>query len=142
MRPIVSCTYLFLVASTACSNARTPETGVPMPLPPQPVPTLSTKGPWSFNYAPGTVAYWIVRSAAIESQSDPDAHKEIATNATHESLTLQVAGDTIHFTAAVDTFSTTTQGLIGPVQGVMLPGELTGSLVGDSRRPTATLRKA
>lgn len=132
MRPIVGCTFLFLVASTACSNARTPETGVPMPAPPRPVPTLSTKGPWSFNYAPGTVAYRIVRSAAIESQSDHDAHKEISTNATHESLTLQIAGDTIHFAAAVDTFSTTTQGLIGPVQGVVLPAELTGLLVGDS----------
>ena len=68
----------------------------------------------------------------IESQSDSGSHREISTNATHESLTLVPAGDTIHFTALVDTFSTTTQGTIGPVQSVPLPVELSGSFVGDS----------
>lgn len=103
-----------------------------MPAPPVPAPTLPTKGPWKFNYASGIAFYRIVRSAAIENQSAAGSQREVSTNATHELLTLQVAGDTIHFAAAVDTFSTTTQGLIGPVQEVQLPAELMGSLAGDS----------
>ena len=132
MRRFASCSIFLLLVSTACSSGRGPGTPILMPAPPVPAPTLPTKGPWSFNYASGTASYRIVRSAAIESRSAANTQREVSTNATHELLTFQVAGDTIHFTAVVDTFSTTTQGLIGPVQEVQLPAELAGSLVGDS----------
>ncbi|HMG69877.1 MAG TPA: hypothetical protein VK544_02100 [Gemmatimonadaceae bacterium] len=68
----------------------------------------------------------------IESLSDSGNHRETSTNLTHELLTLQQVGDTIHFTAVVDTFWTTTQGTIGPVQPVQLPVQLLGAHVGDS----------
>jgi hypothetical protein len=41
-------------------------------------------------------------------------------------------GDTIRFSAVIDTFSTTTQGIIGPVQPVRLPSQFSGTFVGDS----------
>jgi hypothetical protein len=96
------------------------------------VPLPAGAGSWTFNYAPGSVSYQISRSAAIESQSDSGNHRETSTNTTHEWLTLETAGDTIFFTAIVDTFSTITQGKIGPVQSVQLPIRLSGSFVGDS----------
>jgi hypothetical protein len=43
-----------------------------------------------------------------------------------------MAGDTIHFTAIMDTSSTTTQGTIGPVQPVRLPVQLSGLRIDDS----------
>lgn len=76
----------------------------------------------------------------IESQSDSGSHREFSSNTTHELLTLQLAGDTIYFTALVDTFSTTTQGAIGAVQTVQLPVQLSGLLIGDSLKlPTDSL---
>jgi hypothetical protein len=89
-------------------------------------------GSWTFNYAPGAIAYQVSRSAAIESLSDSGSHREISTNSTHELVTLEAAGDTIQFTASVDTFSTTTQGAIGPAQFVQLPVRLSGKFANDS----------
>lgn len=82
---------------------------------------------WTFNYAPGTLQYQVSRSAAIESQSDSARNREISTNITHELVTLTPAGDSgISFTAVIDTFSSTTQGLIGPVQPIQLPVQISG----------------
>jgi hypothetical protein len=122
--------YLF----AACTASTVPQPGRPLPSPPlpNPAPVPSAGGTWTFNYAPGAVAYQISRSAGIESQSDSGSHREISTNTTHESLALAPAGDTIHFTAIVDTFAITTQGTIGPVQPILLPVQLSGSFVGDS----------
>jgi hypothetical protein len=47
-------------------------------------------------------------------------------------IDLEVAGDTIRLTAVIDTFTTATEGAIGPVQSVKLPIQLTGSLLRDS----------
>lgn len=123
--------YCFLVA---CTASTVPPSGQPAPLPSLPIllPIPSASGPWTFNYATGPVSYEISRSATIESQSDSLAHRELSTNVTHESLMLGQTGDTIHFTAVVDTFSTTTQGIIGVVQPVMLPVQLSGLLERDS----------
>jgi len=120
-----------LAAACTASSARAPR---PTPLPslPSPVPLPPGSGPWTFNYAPGAISYQVSRSATIESRSDSGSHRETSTNLTHELLTLEQVGDTIHFTAVVDTFWTTTQGTIGPVQPVQLPVQLLGSLVGDS----------
>ena len=77
--------------------------------------------------------YQISRSAAIEGQSDSASGREISTNTTHEHITLVPAGDSgIGFSAVVDAFTSTTQGLIGPVQSVQLPVELSGIFAGDS----------
>jgi hypothetical protein len=74
--------------------------------------------------------YDIARSAAIESQSDSGSHREVSTNSTRELVTLTSTEDssTTAFTAAVDMFSSTTQGLIGPVQPVQLPVQVSGIL--------------
>jgi hypothetical protein len=66
----------------------------------------------------------------IESQSDSGSKQEASTNLTHELITLTATGDSgILFTAVVDTFATTTQGLIGSTQTVQLPVQITGLLV-------------
>jgi hypothetical protein len=105
---------------------------IPSPSPPNPAPAPSPAGPWTFNYAPGAIAYQISRTAGIESQSDSGSHREVFSNTTHELLTLELTGDTIHFTAIIDTSSTLTQGAIGPVQSVPVPVQLSGSFIGDS----------
>lgn len=93
------------------------------------VPVAPTTGSLSFKYSPGTVVYRISRSAAIESSgADSAGHREISTNITHELVTLEPADQAVNFTAVVDTFATTTQGLIGPVQSVQLPVQISGSL--------------
>lgn len=134
MRRRIGGWYFLVYLSAACTASTVPEHGRPIPSPslPNPVPIPSAAGPWTFNYAAGAIVYQISRTAAIESQSDSGSHREISTNTTHESLTLEPAGDTIHFTAIIDTSSTTTQGMIGPVQPVPLPVQLSGSFIGDS----------
>ena len=94
-------------------------------------------GAWTFNYAPGTRRYQISRSAAIESPSDSGGTRhEISTNVTNEILSLVAAGDTgISFTAVIDTFSTTSQRLTGPIPAIQLPVQVTGFLAG----PTLTI---
>jgi hypothetical protein len=126
--------HLLAYLSAACTASTVPQSGRPIPSPslPNPAPIPSAAGPWTFNYAPGAIAYQISRTAGIESQSDSGSHREISTNTTHELLTLELAGDTIHFTAIIDTSSTTTEGAIGPVQLVPLPVQLSGLLTGDS----------
>jgi hypothetical protein len=71
--------------------------------------------------------YQISRSAAIDGQTDSGNNREISTNVTRELVTLTPAGDSaIGFTAVIDTFASTTQGLIGPVQAMQLPVQVSG----------------
>ena len=126
--------YLLSGFALACGGARSSQTNAPSPVAtsvtPQPgVPATPTTETSSFNYAPGTVTYRISRSAAIES-TDPDslAHREISTNITHELLTLEQRDQAMDFTAVVDSFATTTQGLIGSVHSVELPVQISGLL--------------
>jgi hypothetical protein len=134
MRRTANSWYFLVYFAAACTSSTVPPAGQPTPLPslPTPVALPPTAGSWTFNYAPGAISYQISRSAAIESQSDSGSHHEISTNSTHESVTLKPAGDTIHFTASVDTFSTTTQGAIGPAQVIQVPVQLSGTFVDDS----------
>jgi len=126
---------LLLSFTLGCAGARSPRPDTPSPTSaslPASQPTVSvapTSGSRSFEYAPGMVTYRISRSAAIES-SGPDSirHREISTNATHEVLTLDSTDQGTNFTVVVDTFATTTQGLIGPVQPIHLPVRSSGSL--------------
>jgi len=117
----------------ACSGVQGPQPEAPSPLPASPVsqpavPAMPTAGLSSFKYAPGTVRYKISRSAAIESLGpDSPTHREISTNITNELLTLEPADQATNFTALIDTSATTTQGLIGSVQSVQLPIQISGS---------------
>lgn len=126
--------YFLSSFAFACSGARSSRPVAPSPMPTSPasqptVPIAPTSGSWSFKYTPGTVTYRISRSAAIESSS-PDSvrHREISTNTTHELLTLEPTDQVTNFTGVVDTFATTTQGLIGPTQPIQLPVQISGSL--------------
>src|SRR3981189_2786526 len=125
------CWCLLSGFTLACSGVQTSRPGTPSPLPAsQPVmpPATPTTGLTSFKYAPGTVRYRISRSAAIESLGpDLPAHREISTNITHELLTLEPVDRVTNFTALIDTSATTTQGLIGSVQSVQLPVQISGS---------------
>ena len=114
----------------ACSGVQSSRPGPPSPLPAsQPAePATPTTGLSSFKYAPGTVRYRISRSAAIESFGpDLPTHREISTNITNELLTLEPVDQATNFTALIDTSATTTQGLIGSVQSVQLPVQISGS---------------
>jgi len=111
-----------------CGSVRTPAPGAPVSeLPPTPTVNPSPTSFWTFNYTPGALRYQVSRSAAIESQSESGTSREISTNITRELITLTPLGDsTIGFTAAIDTFSSTTQGRIGPVQPIQLPMQVIG----------------
>ncbi len=128
------CWCLLFGFAFACSGAGSSRPAAPSPMPTSPVsqptvPVAPTTESLSFKYAPGTVAYRISRSAVIESSSpDSVGHREISTNITHEVLTLEQADQATNFTVVVDTFAITTQGLIGSVQSVQLPVQISGSL--------------
>lgn len=122
----------FVLITTGCAPAAVPRPVQPAPLPSIPNPAPSAASAWTINRSSGAISYQISRSAAIESQSDSNPHREISTNTTHELVTLTMVGDTIHFAALIDTSSSTTQGTIGPVQSVLLPVQLSGSAIGDS----------
>ena len=118
---------LLLYVTIGCASARTSPPGTPVELPAPPTVNPSPVGSWTFNYTPGALRYQVSRSAAIESQSDSGASHEVSTNITRELVTLTPPGDSgIGFTAVIDTFSSTTQGRIGPVQPIQLPTQVTG----------------
>jgi hypothetical protein len=118
-----------------CTGTRTtlpPASPIPV-VPPPPVVVSPSASSWTFSYAPGTIRYRISRTAAIESRSDSGTSKEASTNVTQELITLTTAPDsTIALSAVIDTFSTTTQGLIGPQQPAQLPVEVSGAFTTDS----------
>ena len=119
---------ILVLLVVGCTTVRTAV--VPPATPPSPEPTNqpADRGPWAFVYHSDTLHYQVTRSAAVESQSDSAPHREISTNNTHEILNITVEADTIRYVASVDTFSTTTQGLIGPVQQVSLPVHIAGTV--------------
>jgi hypothetical protein len=118
---------LLLYVTIGCASARTSPPGAPVELPAPPAVNPSPVGSWTFNYTPGALRYQVSRSAAIESQSDSGTSREVSTNITRELVTLMPPGDSgIGFTAVIDTFSSTTQGRIGPVQPIQLPMQVTG----------------
>lgn len=121
-----------LLITTGCAPATVSRPVQPTPSPSAPNPSPSAPSAWTVNRSSGAISYQISRSAAIESQTDSNAHREISTNTAHELLTLNVTGDTTYFTAIIDTSATTTEGTIGPVQSVRLPVQLSGSVIGDS----------
>ena len=119
---------ILILLLAGCTTARKPVMGPPTSPLPQPVIEVSDNGPWKFAYRSDTILYQISRSAAVESQTDSGVRREVATNNTHEVVTITVVGDTISYSATVDTFSTATQGLIGSVQQVSLPVQISGAI--------------
>ena len=93
--------------------------------------TLSHDAPpggWSFHYAVGSSNYRITRIAAIEAPSDSGLRREVSTNTTYESISVETGPgtDTMVVTVVADSFATTTQGRIGSVQPVQLPVKISG----------------
>lgn len=121
-------TVIFFIA---CTPARS-SPPVAAPKPPSPVeetplpPAISRSGVWSFKYQPGITRYQAVRNATI-ARLDTAESTELSTNTSREVLTLDSAESGVNFVAAIDSFATTTQGLIGPVQPVPLPVQISGS---------------
>jgi hypothetical protein len=124
--------YFSVLITIGCAPSAVQRPVQPTPLPSSPNPVPSAASTWTINRLSGGISYQVSRTAAIESQSDSNPHREISTNTTHEHITLDVVGDTIRFTAIMDTSSTTTQGTIGPVQPVQLPVQLSGLRIDDS----------
>jgi hypothetical protein len=121
----------FLLAG--CTTAtRQPQPPAPEPARQELPPQRPSASSWVFAYAPGVVRYRVTRSATVENVSDSVPIREITTNLTHETLGLERIGDTIQFTVVVDTFTTTTQDLVGPAQMSALPIQLSGLLVHDT----------
>lgn len=89
---------------------------------------IPSAGPWSFSHSAGTRSYRISRLASVEGIADSVARREVVTNFTHETLRLDTADSRLSFTAVVDTFAVTTQGVVGPAQTVELPIELSGTV--------------
>lgn len=118
----------------ACTGAATrqPGTSAPEPAREEPILRNPSANSWVFAYAPGVASYRVTRSATVENLSDQTPTREITTNLTHETLGLERVGDTIQFTMVADTFTTTTQNLVGPAQASQLPIRLSGVLVHDT----------
>jgi hypothetical protein len=91
------------------------------------VPT-SAAGPWAFAHSPGTRAYRISRTATVEGMADLVVRRETVRNLTHEVLTFEPIGEELGVRAAVDTFTSNTEGAVGPPQPVELPIHLAGAL--------------
>lgn len=117
--------------SVACTTARSSPLPTPSPTPASPIdkaapPVVPGARTWSFRYQPGITGYQVARSATI-SRLDTVGNAELSTNTSHELVTLDSTDLGINFVAVVDGFTTTAQGLIGPVQPTQLPVQLSGS---------------
>jgi hypothetical protein len=86
--------------------------------------------------------YRATRVAAIEVQSDSGVSREVATNTTHELITLEATAvaDTMLISIVADSFATTTQGRIGSVQPVQLPVTVSGTFTGSGIEITGQTR--
>ena len=117
-----------LLATAGCTTTQVHSPALPGPVSPQPPERTSDNGPWAFTYRSDTLRVEITRSAAIESQTDSGTRREISTNNTHETIAVMVDGDSIRYTATVDSFATASQGQIGNVQPVTLPVLTSGTI--------------
>lgn len=125
---------ILILLVMACSTGRVPISPPATPPLPQPAAPRDVQS-WNFSYRSDTLRYRISRSAAIESQGDSGTRREVSTNDSHEVLSLSVIADTVRYTATVDSFSTTAQGLIGPVQPVVLPVQISGVMDSTTSEP-------
>lgn len=117
---------LILLATAGCAGNRPTRPALPSPKAAQPSPEISDNGPWTLTYSSDTVQLQVSRTAAVVSETDSGAHREISTNNTHEVIALIVSADTVRYTATVDTFSTASQGAISISPPVNLPVQISG----------------
>jgi hypothetical protein len=94
-----------------------PSTPAPKPLPPAPselpataLPDSTSRGPWTFVYTPGRVAYIVKRSTIVQrvdsiGSQDTASKNTTLTNTTREVLTFEPGSESIRITAAVDSFT-------------------------------------
>jgi hypothetical protein len=119
---------VFSVACTTTQSSPPPSSPAPAsPITQVPTPPVPGVGAWSFRYQPGLAGYQVARSATII-RLDTAGNAELSTNTSHETVTLDSTDLGVSFVAVVDGFTTTTQGLIGPVQPTQVPVEVSGSL--------------
>lgn len=128
--------FIPLVVALGCSRpTRTnPVPELPVPVTPSPAPRVQAPQSWNFSYQAGIASYRILRNATIVSLTDslPSTTIDSSTNATHEMLSLERIGDTIHFALAVDTFATTIPERAGIQQPIDLPVQINGWMTRDS----------
>ena len=125
---------ILILLGLACSTGRVPVSPPASPPFPQPAAPRDVES-WNFSYRSDTLHYQIARTAVIESQSDSGTRRELSTNDSREVLNLSVTADTVRYTATVDSFSTTAQGLIGPAQPVVLPVQVSGVVDSTTAQP-------
>ncbi len=120
----------------ACTGATNRPQPYPLPTPgesrTEAISRDAPPGGWSFHYGVGPSNYRTTRIAAIEIRTDSGVHREISTNTTYEliSLASNPGPDTMLVTVVADSFATTTQGRIGPVQSVQLPVKISAVFTG------------
>ena len=123
--------FFGIVFLAACTTAPSSSPPVPAPAPTSPnqappPPMIPVTGAWTFRYQPGVTGYQVARSATI-TRLDTAGNTELSTNSSHELVTLDSADLGIRFVGVVDSFTITTQGLIGPVQPTELPVRVSGT---------------
>jgi hypothetical protein len=123
--------FFGIILSVACTTTRSspPPASAPAPAPPighVPLPIVPNSGAWSFRYLPGITGYQVARSATI-TRLDTAGNAELSSNSSHESVTLDSTDLGVNFVGVIDGFTTTTQGLIGPIQPAQLPEQVSGS---------------
>jgi hypothetical protein len=123
--------FFGIVFLTACTTApsSSPPASIPAPTSPidqVPPPMVPAAGAWAFRYQPGIAGYQVARSATI-TRLDTVGNAGLSTNISHELVTLDSTDLGISFVGVVDSFTTTTQGLIGPVQPTELPVRVSGT---------------
>jgi len=134
----VADTRIFIPLVVALGCSRPPRTNpvpeLPVPVTPSPAPRVQAPQSWNFSYQAGIASYRILRNATIVSLTDslPSTTIDSSTNATHEMLSLERIGDTIHFALAVDTFATTIPERAGTQQPIDLPVQINGWMTRDS----------
>ena len=126
------CFLASVLVGMGCTSAKpvTPSAGTPTPIPVI-TPTAAATS-WVFRYSPTVSSYRISRSAAIEAPTDSGMRREVSTNTTHETISLEILGDTTKILATVDTFSTISKGATGLEPPVQLPVQLAAVLDRDS----------
>ena len=122
--------YGCTAASTTTSSPISPQPEVPVPEVNPAVTPVS--GSWDFAYTAGTLTYQISRNATITNASDSTGSHETSSNLTRETFHVQPEDSIIHVVASVDSFVTTSQGLVGPAQTAQVPVQVSALVAGGS----------
>jgi hypothetical protein len=105
---------LAISLSLSCASAHGPSTPAPKSLPSAPseipatpLPDSASRGPWTFVYTPGRMAYIVKRSTIVQQidSQDTASKSTTLTNTTREVLTFEPESDSIRITATVDSFT-------------------------------------